>query len=518
MDRRAFLKSAGTAGILGGMGLQNAKGLVSAHNWGHYNFGLGPAITDRLNQGPFPQYPPQQVFPGGDVVMATTRTREVVPNFGKGLEIYMTGDFGRGSIKSDNLGRAIEDLASIPFGDKLYIRVPWRDVQTRPGRLDFADYWKITFEMAKKYQKRVCFRVMMSDPDIMEPCLPEFVLAKVPMVKLLGEWKGDPKQVRYRKTHLQPRYDDPHFQEAYRELNELLSAELNGSPLVEFMDTFMYGFWGEGHTWPYTSNPFPDYATAERTWIHMLEVQLSYWTKTPLATNTQPDFSRVGNSEIVDRTVRSGNWLRSDSIFIENMQIENLSNRPPWVGAALEIGLPGDPSKQFTATDGVTYANNAIEHAMDVGANYCSLWNFHNISAANILAYYHRYPHVIDLISRSIGYRVRPSFIWQYVDGGHQGLIVGFANDGVAGVPGALRVHVVSADGKVKVGGSLDPGYPFPGKIRQAQFVLPNGVDWKDLKLFAEIEVKGVRYPVRWACQQKLNDDGSLTLRPNLQR
>jgi len=25
-----------------------------------------------------------------------------------------------------------------------------------------------------------------------------------------------------------------------------------------------------------------------------------------------------------------------------------------------------------------------------------------------------------------------------------------------------------------------------------------------------------MRYPVRWACHQKLNDDGLLTLRPNL--
>ena len=111
---------------------------------------------------------------------------------------------------------------------------------------------------------------------------------------------------------------------------------------------------------------------------------------------------------------------------------------------------------------------------------------------------------------------MRPSFIWQYSDRDYQGLIVGFANDGLAGVPGALRVYVTSDDGNVKVGGSLDPGYPLPGKIRQAQFVLPQGVDWKGLKLRAEIEVKSVRHLVRWACQQRLNTDGSLTLRPNL--
>ncbi len=66
--------------------------------------------------------------------------------------------------------------------------------------------------------------------------------------------------------------------------------------------------------------------------------------------------------------------------------------------------------------------------------------------------------------------------------------------------------------------GCLDPGYPLPGKIRQAQFVLPQGTKWQGLKLKAEIEVKGMRYPVRWACHQKLNDDGSLTLRPNLRQ
>jgi hypothetical protein len=93
------------------------------------------------------------------------------------------------------------------------------------------------------------------------------------------------------------------------------------------------------------------------------------------------------------------------------------------------------------------------------------------------------------------------------------GLIVGFANDGIAGVPGVLRVTVENQDGKVLKSGCLDAGYPLPGKIRQAQFVLPNVTDWKGLKLRAEIEVKGMRYPVRWACHQKLNDDGSLTLR-----
>ena len=278
----------------------------------------------------------------------------------------------------------------------------------------------------------------------------------------------------------------------------------------------MYGFWGEGHTWPFGNNPFPNYQTAERTWMNMLEVQLENFKRTPLLTNTQPDFSRVGNSEMLDRAVRSNNWIRSDTIFIENEQIEALSNRPPWIAALLEQGLPGKPPDPNAALEGISPAENMIAHVIDVGANYFSLWNFHQISAKNLMGYYQAYPAAFDRMNRRIGYRVRPSFIWSYRDASYQGLIVGFANDGIAGVPGVLRVTVESADGKILKSGCLDAGYPLPGKIRQAQFVLPNVSDWKGLKLRAEIEVKGMRYPVPWACHQKLNDDGSLTLRPNL--
>jgi len=45
--------------------------------------------------------------------------------------------------------------------------------------------------------------------------------------------------------------------------------------------------------------------------------------------------------------------------------------------------------------------------------------------------------------------------------------------------------------------------------------MLPASVQWEGLRLKAELEVKGVRYPVRWACRQKVNADGSLTLRHN---
>jgi hypothetical protein len=521
MQRRDFLKNSVALAVAAKGGIGGADGVVPAHNWGNYHFGSGPTVTDRLNQGPFPQYPPDALIPNDDVVMTTTPSDDVVPNYGKGLITYITADMGTDEIKSNNIPQAIEDLIKFPLGQQLYIRPTWREIQPRPGRLEMPEYLKLVFDLARKNNKRIGMRVQMCAPDYThDAALPDFVLDKVPKVDLvLTDQREHASAQRYLNnphSRYQPRYDDPFFQRAFEELVGLLAAEFNGNPQIEFIDTFMYGFWGEGHTWPFSNTPFPDYQTAERTWMRMLEVQLEHFTKTPLLTNTQPDFSRVGNAAMLDHTVRSNNWIRSDTIFIENEQIEALSNRPPWIAALLEQGLPGKPPDPAAAHEGISPAENMIAHVMDIGANYWSLWNFHQISAANLLSYYQASPTWFDRINRRIGYRVRPSFIWSYEDAGYLGIIVGFANDGIAGVPGVLRITVESEDGKALKSGCLDPGLPMPGKIRQAQFVLPKGTQFSGLKLRAEIDVKGMRYPVRWACHQKLNADGSLTLRPNL--
>src|SRR6516164_9605974 len=297
MNRRGFLNSGAVLAMAASAGARPVQGPVRAHNWDKYDFGSGPAVRDRLNQGPFPQYPPDAIIPNDDVVMTTTPSEDVVPNYGKGLVTYITADSGAEEIKADNLSQAIEELVEFPLGQQLYIRPTWREIQPRPGRLEMPEYLKLVFEVAKRDNKRIGMRVQMCAPDYThEAALPDFVLAKVPKVELVltdeHERESAKRYLNNPHAKYQPRYDDPGFQQAFAELVGLLAGEFNGNPQIEFVDTFMYGFWGEGHTWPFANNPFPDYATAERTWMRMLEVQLEHFTKTPLLTNTQPDFSR----------------------------------------------------------------------------------------------------------------------------------------------------------------------------------------------------------------------------------
>jgi hypothetical protein len=512
MKRRTFLQATGALSLLSGPGLKKAGAFVPAHNWEKYDFGSGPEVINRLNQGPFPIYPPEEVVPGSSVVMATTPSLEIVNNYGMGLIVYVSGDLGPPKVAGESLEKSIEDLVRIPFVQKIYMRPDWRQIQLKPGRLDLPEYWKITYDLARQYNKPIAFRIMTENPDVPYPGMPEFLTKTVPYVKLKGEWKGNPSQTRYQRAHEMPRYDFPEYQTAFRELNALLADRFNEDPLIEYMDTFMYGFWGEGHTWPYDGHPFPDDITAEKTWLKMFDTQLEFWTKKPLVTNTQPDYSRVGNSEILDKTLRTHNWIRTDTIFIENMQIEALSNRPPWIAAVSEVGIR--TLDRLSVDQGVDINENIIEHVIDLGANYWSVWNWHNIAARNILDYYEKYPDPINRLTRCIGYRVRPSWIWKFEKAGRQGLILGMVNDGIAGVPGVLRISVLDDKGKILDSGCLDPGYPKPQGVRQAMLMLPEEIDWKGLRLKVELGVKGVYYPVQWACRQKTNPDGTLTLAP----
>ena len=186
MQRRDFLKSSVALAVAAELGAGKAHGLVRAHNWDKYDFGSGPTVTDRLNQGPFPQYAPDAAIPTDDVVMTTTPAEEVVPNYGKGLVTYITADSGTDEIKAEDVSKEIEELIKFPLGQQLYIRPTWREVQPRPGRIVLPDYLKLVFDLAKKNNKRIGLRVQMSAPDYThEAALPDFVLEKVPKVDLV---------------------------------------------------------------------------------------------------------------------------------------------------------------------------------------------------------------------------------------------------------------------------------------------------------------------------------------------
>jgi hypothetical protein len=368
--------------------------------------------------------------------------------------------------------------------------------------------WQLTLDAARRHGLGFAFRIQLSNPEF-EPeqiALPGFLREKVPLVNI-GQMRRNGRDVNF----VEPRYDHPAFQNAFRELNELLAARFENESLWEWMDLMMYGFWGEGHT-NNLPNPFPDFLIAEKTFLQMTQLQLETWKKVPLAVNTEPDISRVGNAEVLDLAVRSGCWLRSDSIIVEEpIQIEELANRPPRLPVILEDGAFRDYNIANIPVDsaGVNLRENAMLHVLDLGANYWALWT----EAENLARYNERYPEGFRALQQRMGYRIRPAWIWQRKRWGAMELIVAVANDGVAGIPGSLRLTVENTEVSFRQSGTLDRGHPHAGKVRQASFILPQGIGHAELKLSVQLESKAdVRRSIKWSCVQHLNADGSFPI------
>ena len=240
----------------------------------------------------------------------------------------------------------------------------------------------------------------------------------------------------------------------------------------------MYGFWGEGHTSDYPS-PIPDPALAERTFVDMTERQIDAWRRVPLVVNTQPDISRTGNRAVLDLAVRGGCWLRSDSVILdEPEQIEELAHRPPWLAVVMEDGyhrhyrtdtaaLPRGRGRRrrHRAHDAPRpRRGRQLLVALDRGRRTSPATGSGG-------------PAAFEALERRIGYRVRPSWVWQRKRYGDRR-----AGRGLRERRGRRPCRACCGssprrrDGKPLAGGGLDAGHPFAGRLRLASFLLPPGL------------------------------------------
>ena len=451
--------------------------------------------------------------------MNTTTSERPLRNPGFGLLGYTWEESGPSIAVREGrqtLEDHVEKMASLPFVDVLYIRCDWRNVQQRAGRLDLDPVWDLTLDAAKRHGLRVAFRVQSSNSTFQpkQLALPEFLRARVPMVAIgpMGKFGDTDSSIsgKEKGNWMEPRYDHPEYQKALAELNHLLADHFDDNPLIEFVDIMHVGFWDEGHFCGYPS-PFPDFETAQRTLNQMVRMQLATWKNTPLAMNTQPDISNTGNREALEIAVQGGAWVRSDNIIAEEpIQIEELANRPPWLAAILEDGYfrQYDSAKLAVDAAGVNELENYMLHVLDLKANYWSLWT----ESENLARYNERYPRGFECLRTGMGYRLRPSWVWQRKRIGVPELVVAISNRGLAGVPGVLWLTAKSPDGSVKVRGSLDPGHPSGGSLRLGSFLLPKGYV-RQIDQLDEIELRpGVLKPVAWACEQPLDQDGSIAV------
>ena len=156
MQRRSLLKGAAALAALVPAG-------TFAQAFGSQQFSSTIPQRERLEQGPFDTDQDE----GWLTALFTTPSEKPVRNPGLGLVGYAWEEGGpslAARAGRETLERHVENISTLPFVDVLYIRCDWRNVQSRPGRLDLDPIWKLTLEAAKSRGLRVAFRVQLSSP------------------------------------------------------------------------------------------------------------------------------------------------------------------------------------------------------------------------------------------------------------------------------------------------------------------------------------------------------------------
>src|SRR5438874_10924142 len=147
MRRRGVLKGAALLAAFG-----PAAGFAQAFGNQESSSPIPP--RDRLEQGPFDVDQDE----GWLTALFTTPSEKPLRNPGLGLVGYSWEESGpslAARAGRETLEQHVENISSLPFVDALYIRCDWRNVQSRPGRLDLDPVWKLTLDAAKSRGLRV---------------------------------------------------------------------------------------------------------------------------------------------------------------------------------------------------------------------------------------------------------------------------------------------------------------------------------------------------------------------------
>lgn len=515
-NRRTFIKTTGlSAAFLAATGLHEVKGQeVRPEDWSN-SFPNPPKVYDRLDQGMFETVVPEDRF--GHTFMLTSPTDEYVSNPGMGYQVYALEEGG--DIPGQTEAEQIEKLVKLPFSDVIYIRTDWRIIQQRQGRLDLPEMWKYAVKLAKENGKRISFRIQLGNPGSV-CAVPQFVLDKSNGAVNIGHGKV-----------LLPHYDHPEFKNYFKELNRMLADMYDEDPAVECVDFAGYGSWGEWHSFGISS--FPDSLTASKTLSWMIEEQLDAWNYTPLVMAAHGGSSYIRLKDVMATAMKGGCWWRRDNVglFIKPSDVYMLNNHPSWQANIIEDGRfrdhrLDDPDK-VEDIPGQHVRDHLMMKAPDLKANYWALWEH----ADNILKYREKYKRGFQVLDRQLGYRVRPSWVWLDTSKEPYSILLGIKNDGCANPPGILRIYLSDEKISFKVGGGLDPGMPGPGEVRVCRIQLPYHLKWEkdqidhdaasafadlNLRLSAELEFYGRKYPVKWACAEPINRDGSLSIHRTL--
>ncbi|MFV0291482.1 MAG: hypothetical protein ACK5IJ_11400 [Mangrovibacterium sp.] len=129
------------------------------------------------------------------------------------------------------------------YAGTLYIRWRWSDLEPEEGQYawDNNEDFKGMIQGAVDRGLRIAFRIYVNGRDNLKPATPQFVLDKAASYIVAP-------------GHLTPYADDEFFLEKYTNFIAAFGAKFNDPTLVDYVDSYGLGFWGEEHNVKYQNS------------------------------------------------------------------------------------------------------------------------------------------------------------------------------------------------------------------------------------------------------------------------
>jgi len=396
------------------------------------------------------------------------------------------------------LDRATFDqMLELPHVDNLYFRTEWRDVQRERGKLQIPEAWKWMLEAVEAKDKSWGFRIMNCCPHSTHPNgLPDFLQDRFEMKPYwTKDFSGGPKYFPY--------YTDEYL-DYWKELLQLLAAEFDHHPRLEYVDVSGYGFWGELHHWGNydgPDSPLQNYEAenADEIISRLIRDHLDAFKLTPAALGLHGAECRTGREAFEQGLC----WGRRDSFMTNFSPAEAMLARglAPGHGMVWETIVPG----LRVPVDGVEIDPGQCalpQRWFDIQAHYGAV----GFNPWDMIWAHEQCQSLLENLAQNLAYRLRPSVIWSHrVGKAGREIVLGLRNDGSSQVPGVLTVKAEFSNGH-STSVELAPGDPVPGKMT----CVPIPCDDEALSGFdgtvrfsLSLRMKGKDHPVQWAIATK---------------
>jgi len=250
-------------------------------------------------------------IPGNNIVLVDPETQKMYKNPLNGWVVYgapgVAADFWTNydniTVQGLNNTVKISDYAST-----LYIRTSWAVLNPAEGVYgwDTDANLKNLISQAQQRGLKLAFRVVVDSRDKSSDFSPAFV-------KTLGAQGFTSGTNNARWT---PYPDDPIFQEKYSKFLKAFAQKYNNPDIVEFIDGYGLGKWGEGHSMKYINS-----ANRESVFKWIVDLYVAEFTKIPLVINyhrligAELEWGSADpkSEELLDYAVNKGFSLRHDA-------------------------------------------------------------------------------------------------------------------------------------------------------------------------------------------------------------